>query len=537
VIRVVVLFVSLAGACAAQAVLTRRSLGPAAGFAPAAGHAAALHRGASVNAALRAGHALAVDLNVDAGSPFAPAVTTRGRFAALATRVCPDSRRIDWYRGGLFAAAMAVPIVLSLAATLVVGKWDGQCLVPWLAVGLWWFRPNVALLDDGWVELALVGPLAGLYLAGLAYFHRRPGTVGWLALAGASLGGWAIAPVPWAVFFLPATVAWLFLAHRHSWLWHGWLMLAVVVGAAPDSGQWFELARHRQMVLAALPDWLPDALPVGLPRSTAWGAFGIQLALGATPWIVAGGGLLLCRLAPVAGMALILLTVGSRDAANRWACISSYWGAGRFHWAAQPSDLTWCVDVAKHLRPDARLLCEVAAGGNEPSAVAFVGHCPVMVARLDDGTAASRCLADGRLAGRPLAEWSDAELLNWLDRWNIGWVWSRSAATGERLRRCSRAQPLVAGAPGELFAIDRMPRYLLKGQARVSFTADDEIILTDVVPDDGEVVLSLRYQPGWQVNPSRISVEPETDPYDAQPMIRLKLSASASRVVLRRDGR
>jgi len=535
--RVVAYITSLTFACLAQLALVRHALGPADSYAPAAGHAAALDRGAAVNNAVRAGHALAVDLNLDAGTPFAPALTTRGRFAALCTRLAPESEHRPWYRGGLFVAALLVPIVMSLAATLVVGRWDGQWLIPWLAVALWWLRPNGALLNAGWVELAFVGPFAALYLAGLSFFHRRPGTVGWMTVAGASLGGWLLAPIPWAVFFLPATIAWLFIAHRHSWLWHGWLVLAVLIGATPDAGQWFDLIRHRQIVLPALPDCVADALPVGMPRAAVWGAIGVQIGLAALPWFVAAAGPMLSRTVPVAGMALVLLTAGSRNTVSRWTAWGHFWGAGRFHWAATAAELEWCSRVADSLRPEARMLCETFPGTSEPSPTTFIRRCPIIVAGAVDGPAGARCLFDGCLAGRPITDWTDAELLNWFDRWNVGWVWTRTPATAERLRRCGRARPVIAGSPGELFAIERVPRYLLKGQGRVSLTGGDEIIMTDVIPDDGEVVLSVRYESGWQVNPSRIEVEPETDPYDAQPMIRLKMNTSASRVVLRRDGR
>lgn len=536
VIRIVVFALSLSAACSVQAFLTRVAIGPAESFAPAAGHDECLYRGALLNRDLNTGRALAVDLNRDAGQPVITALTARGRFAAACTRFCRETHRFACYRGGLMLAAISVPLTLSLTATLVMGAWRGQCLVPWLAVSLWWLKPNVRLLDAGWIEFTLVGPLAGLYLAGLSYFHRQPGTVGWLVIAGASAGGWALCPIPWAAFFLPATVVWLLLAHRHSWLWHGWLALAVLVGAATDGAQWFELVRHRQHALALLPDCAADSLPAGFDRATAWGAVGVQLALAVGPWVVAGCGPLL-RLAPVAALTLALIVSGTKKESHQLELIGRVWAAGRFCAAWTPAVRLWRDEAAQHLRSDARLLCEVTVMGGEPTPFGLAGRCPLMVGRADESAAAARSLAEGRLAGRPVGDWSDAELSDWFDRWNIGWVWARLPATCDRLRKFARAKPLTAGAPGELFAIDRPRRYLLKGQGRVSFTGDDEIILNDVLPEDGEVVLSVRYQPGWLVNPSRIAVEPETDPYDAQPMIRLKLSGPTSRVVLRRDDR
>ena len=68
--------------------------------------------------------------------------------------------------------------------------------------------------------------------------------------------------------------------------------------------------------------------------------------------------------------------------------------------------------------------------------------------------------------------------------------------------------------------------------------ADPErVVLANVVPEDGEVVLSLHYQKGMQVMPARVLLEPELDPRDPIPFVRLKVPGPVARVTLTWNGR
>ena len=69
------------------------------------------------------------------------------------------------------------------------------------------------------------------------------------------------------------------------------------------------------------------------------------------------------------------------------------------------------------------------------------------------------------------------------------------------------------------------------------------ILLTDVVPQAvpgesaGQVVLSLHYQAGMRVRPTRIRIEPAFDLQDAIPFVRLRADEPVGRVFITWDGR
>jgi hypothetical protein len=72
----------------------------------------------------------------------------------------------------------------------------------------------------------------------------------------------------------------------------------------------------------------------------------------------------------------------------------------------------------------------------------------------------------------------------------------------------------------------------LKGQAQNVAINRFSISLTDVVPEHGEVVLSLHHHEGLRARPGWIKVEREPDAYDPVPLVRLQMIAPAARVTL-----
>jgi hypothetical protein len=144
-------------------------------------------------------------------------------------------------------------------------------------------------------------------------------------------------------------------------------------------------------------------------------------------------------------------------------------------------------------------------------------------------------LTDQSLAGRPLGVWSDGELEDFCWRYNVRWivVWSR--ANRDRLQSWSGIvghQTLPSGAT----LLERRPgSYVLKGSAVWHSAEPDRIILRDVVPDDGKVVLSLHYHGSLRVSPSRVRLEREPDAADPIPFVRLRLPAPASLVTISAD--
>jgi hypothetical protein len=119
-------------------------------------------------------------------------------------------------------------------------------------------------------------------------------------------------------------------------------------------------------------------------------------------------------------------------------------------------------------------------------------------------------LRDNSLAGRPLSDWTDADLQAYCDRYNIGWVVCWSAVTVQRFASWPLAEKvvdLVDEQEGVLYRITRQPSFVLIGSAQW-LRADSECIsLDDVTPKNGQVLLSLHYQEGMRVTPSRVRLE------------------------------
>jgi hypothetical protein len=143
-------------------------------------------------------------------------------------------------------------------------------------------------------------------------------------------------------------------------------------------------------------------------------------------------------------------------------------------------------------------------------------------------------LVDQTLAGRPLSDWSDSELETFCRKYNVGWVVCWSPGAISRFRAWNQAEATTTlhdGEDGWLFTL-RPRSFALKGKAQLLSANSREIVLTDVVPDDGQLVLSFHYQAGLRASPGRVQVERETDPYDPIPFIRLRVPAPLSQVTL-----
>jgi hypothetical protein len=138
------------------------------------------------------------------------------------------------------------------------------------------------------------------------------------------------------------------------------------------------------------------------------------------------------------------------------------------------------------------------------------------------------------LAGRPLEGWCEAELCDFYRRYNIGWVICRPASAHKCLKDYHEAQPVLfvdAAAPRYLYQL--IPKsYVLRGEARLLEADARHIVLADVVPVNGQVVLSFHYQAGMCVSPGRVQIEKECDARDPIDFIRLKLDRPVARVTI-----
>lgn len=202
--------------------------------------------------------------------------------------------------------------------------------------------------------------------------------------------------------------------------------------------------------------------------------------------------------------------------------------------------------IQQHTTSDARILWEDQKG--QPNASCWTALLPLWTGRsfvggLDPTSSLEHAhaeLSEQQLAGQPLADWSDADLASFCQRYNLGWIVCRSAASAARIRQwCSSgaAEPTavltIDGLPAQLFTLHRERSFVLKGQGRWLQADCAYIVLGDVVPEDGKVILSLHYQAGMQVFPSQVQIEKDPDPLDPVPFIRLRLPSPVTRVILK----
>jgi hypothetical protein len=132
------------------------------------------------------------------------------------------------------------------------------------------------------------------------------------------------------------------------------------------------------------------------------------------------------------------------------------------------------------------------------------------------------------LAGKPLKDWKTSELLEYCERYNIGWVVCWSPAVRDQFKALADPQfsPILVHdeEDGYLIALNRTehkPSFALRGSAKWVAADSLHIVLEDVCPDKGQVLLSLHYQEGMRVTPSRVQVQRSLDEKDRVDFVRL----------------
>ena len=210
--------------------------------------------------------------------------------------------------------------------------------------------------------------------------------------------------------------------------------------------------------------------------------------------------------------------------------------------SAEQQDLLAAID--KHTTADARILWDETSdrrpGWNWTALLpALTGRAYLGGLDPDAETEFSFCgLRDGRLNGRPVADWTDDELAHFCRWYNVGWVVCRSADAAARWKRVPGAKAVKqlteAGRPVVLVALDRPRSFVLSGTATWAAAGPDRVSLTDVAPDpDGWVTLSLHHLDGLRAYPSYVELHwPTADPNDPLKFVRLRPHGPVPRVTL-----
>jgi hypothetical protein len=197
--------------------------------------------------------------------------------------------------------------------------------------------------------------------------------------------------------------------------------------------------------------------------------------------------------------------------------------------------------IEEHTTSEARILWEdEARPGGSWSALLPLYTNRSFLGGLDTGAEIEHgycSMCNEQLNGRPLAEWSDAELTDFCRWYNVGWVACRGARTAERWSRYPQAKVAARltenGERVLLFAIDRPRSYILSGHATWESADTARIVLTDVRPNaDGHVVLSLHAFEGLRVYPSYVRLDTVKDTADPIGHIRLHTPGPVPRVTL-----
>lgn len=219
---------------------------------------------------------------------------------------------------------------------------------------------------------------------------------------------------------------------------------------------------------------------------------------------------------------------------------------------------TALVEVLReHTTDQARILWEDRRGG--PLGSHWSALLPLLTGRafvggLDPDAGiehATGGLIEETLAGRPLADWADSDLADYCRRYNIGWVACWSPEARARFRKWARAEVVAGlagaeGEPGQLFRVRRRPSFALTGSVQWRGADPRHILLGEAVPErgpgdegEGQIVLSLHYQAGMRVTPSRVRIERALDPNDADaiPFVRLRLRQPVGRILITWEGR
>jgi hypothetical protein len=249
------------------------------------------------------------------------------------------------------------------------------------------------------------------------------------------------------------------------------------------------------------------------------------------------------------GAALAVLTLALPSHRDAW--FSRWCGRDALTIGLGPERENVVAVLSEKTTNQARILWEDRRGGG-PRWTALL---PVLTGRafvggLDPDAAIEHTaidLVDQTLAGRPLDDWTDADLADYCDHYNIGWVACWSGKTAERFERFRRTEPgadaeeapaeMHDGGLGRLITLHRKPTFTLHGSAKIQSADSNRVVLTDVRPSGGQVCLSLHHQAGLRVSPSRIRIEPLTDAHDVTPFVRLKLDEAAPVVTITWDKR
>jgi hypothetical protein len=208
-------------------------------------------------------------------------------------------------------------------------------------------------------------------------------------------------------------------------------------------------------------------------------------------------------------------------------------------WIGQTPDLLVTIDLLRQqTTPQGRILWE-----ETPANAAWAPLLPWMAERPFVGGLGCAeptnlemlqlRLIQGTMQGRSVELWSDVDLQSLSETLNLGWVAAFHPTTQQRLKQWPMAE-FIAALPGkgELYRLNRPLNYCRQGKAQVLSADAHRITLTNIVPEEGEVVLSFHWHAKMRISNARVKLETWQQPYDTVPMIRLKIPEEMARLTI-----
>lgn len=535
------------------------------------------------------------DPTFHAGYPKTPVFDSGSRPAELLSLLAQGEFHPSAYKLGLALFCTSVPVVFWFAARGLRLPRGPSWLAALLGVVVFWQPPCQALLRTGNIDLLLAGLLVLGQAGGLLRYHDDPGPVCWSGVVLAGFLAWFAHPVLLVVLLPPALIYYFQVGPSHRGVWHGFLVVGLLSAIAANTfwlsdwiGYWwlrvplrldrFSSAESLLPALWFAPIW-GDLLHRGmalsllgfavlglvllvrrnqLPGATLYGIYLLELVLLAGLGVVSSffAAVDISRVFVLALFFAVPLSVFTLHACLRGGAllvivpviallpIPMPYGLGP---AITPLQIGFDAEqqaivqaIKKETTQKARILWEdETADLDRWTALLSLVTDRAFIGGLDPDPEIEHLtngLTDQVLGSRPLREWADSSLSEYCDRYNVGWIFARTAASKKRLESWPLARLVTRlplhGEEGHLYAIDRRFSFTLVGHADLLHADDQRIVLGNVRPWQGRVVLSLHHIAGLKASPSRVIVEPEIDPLDAIPRVRLRIDEPVARVTL-----
>jgi len=108
---------------------------------------------------------------------------------------------------------------------------------------------------------------------------------------------------------------------------------------------------------------------------------------------------------------------------------------------------------------------------------------------------------EGRFLNRKIGSFSDAELKESVELYNIKWAIIWTEESKERLKRCGFARKLAEFVDLEVYEFDIKADWFLVGEGELKAMDYDKIELSQLKPEAGKVVLKVHYFEDFQAEP------------------------------------